>query len=724
MTAVFFLLLILLVAGGVGESVLRLLGVVPESRLDRFVLCTALGLGILSYVVLLLGLLGYLTSGAVTGALMVLLVVSRVSGVPVFRRCGVQGRGAGSSCEGVIGNPTTLSPDAPTTRSPLSLFTGIVLTLIGALTLLNCYVPPGAHEWDSLSYHLANPKVFLQGGRIVFLPTDHHSNFPFMMQMLFMVGLLFQGYALANLFHFVTGALCVAAVVAIGRRHFTPTAGLIGALIVATTPLVIWESSTAYVDMGFALYVLLAAAAALEFRVGRDGRWLALCGVLMGFALSVKTLALIPFVLLALLLLAERHRLKAVGLYLACAVVVGCPFYVKSWILTGNPVYPFAYSVFGGRYWDARLAATYASEQRGFGLNGRPVKVEEDLGNIPRRYEPPGLVDRVRNLLVAPFALVAYPRLFYNYNDVGFASQLGFLFLALPPLLFLAGGVPPSYPPACGGRKGGEARWFAALVLLWFVVWSQSMQYVRYLLPLLPLLALIGGEGACRLMERGRAFRWPVGAAIVLQFGLTLSFFLPQLPEQFRRAFNPAAREEYLIRSVNIYASQQWLNRNTPRDAGVVLFEETRGFYLDRPYLWGNAPHSLYIPYDRFRDGREMADWFLARGYRYALVNLQFSPYSQSQEGRDRLKQAMAEGSIARLMLEWYDPKMSRDERWRQILGDAMWNGGAVYIPEASFNRTVVLEFRPKQQSVFGVQVFRCSGVRDGLLEHRAREGA
>lgn len=50
---------------------------------------------------------------------------------------------------------------------------------------------------------------------------------------------------------------------------------------------------------------------------------------------------------------------------------------------------------------------------------------------------------------------------------------------------------------------------------------------------------------------------------------------------------------------------------------------------------------------------------------------------------------------MAKLMLEWYDPKTLRDEHWRWLLADAIWNGGAVYVPEASSRGAVVLEFRP-----------------------------
>src|SRR5262249_36748503 len=147
------------------------------------------------------------------------------------------------------------------------------------------------------------------------------------------------------------------------------------------------------------------------------------------------------------------------------------------------------------------------------------------------------------------------------------------------------------------GTASVAARWTGALAALWFLVWSQTMQYVRYLIPLLPLLALMGGEGAERLSRRQPAFRAVVWAALVVQAALSILYFggkvivhnptgrqVQSTPGQWEIARDPEAREEYLTRTVNSYAAEQWINTYAPSNQGVVLFEEDRGFYLNRPY--------------------------------------------------------------------------------------------------------------------------------------------
>src|SRR5262249_38671552 len=160
--------------------------------------------------------------------------------------------------------------------------------------------------------------------------------------------------------HFAAFLMCIAAMFWIARRNFQPDAGAVATVALATTPIVVWEAGAAYIEMGLALYVLLAIGAILEFRKSDNPRWLYLAGILVGLALSVKALALVPFTIILLLLAVDRKRAVQIAKFAAVGVVVGSPYYIKSWVWTNNPVYPFAYSIFShSRYWNGELAAGY-----------------------------------------------------------------------------------------------------------------------------------------------------------------------------------------------------------------------------------------------------------------------------------------------------------------------------------------------------------------------------
>ncbi|MGC8667272.1 MAG: ArnT family glycosyltransferase [Chthonomonadales bacterium] len=704
MMAIAEALCILALAHGVGLAVLRSLAVKLDRAGERIAYATALGLGVIAYGVLAIGLAGQLTAGGLFALTAVLGCASAAVLIGVGKA-----RIRDPFPNFLPGRPTKENEpcalSAGDTPGRADLHSGgtnpaafgsrlVVATAVAALLVLaliamiNCFVPPGAHEWDALSYHLAAPKVFIRQHRIVYLPTDHHSNFPFTVEMLFTAGLLLQGYALANLMHFSMGVLCIVLLWTMGRRYFGPAAAALAALVFATAPIVVWEAGSAYIELGLTLFSLASIAALLRYEESRLPSWIALAGVLAGFALSVKALALIPFAASALILGFLRPGLKRWGLFVGIALAVGSPFYIKSWIWTGNPVYPFAYRIFGGRDWSADRAAAYAAEQQSFGQSGNRTTVADDANGLAAVYSKPSVAQRLRNLILAPFDLVALPSLFYNHNDPGVRTHLGFLWLSLAPLALLT------------RRRLIPCKAFAilaAIALLWFLAWDLSMQYVRYLIPVLALASLIGGAAAESLVEGRRVFGGAVGAAVVVQFLFTLLYYGPTLPAQWIRASDASAREEYLERSVNCYGAEMWINQHTPKDAGVVLFEDTRGFYLDRPYLWGNSPHSAYIPYERFHSGRDMADWFLAHAIQYAILNLQFAPANDGPDARMALIEAVQNGTTPRLAMEWYAPERQQGEKWRALVGDAMRTGAAVPIPEACSRATVVLRFTPRE---------------------------
>ena len=94
-----------------------------------------------------------------------------------------------------------------------------------------------------------------------------------------------------------------------------------------------------------------------------------------GFALGTKLLALaVPTFAIGALVVALRNEPKRgaawlrIGGFALLAAAVAAPWYLKSYLWTGNPVYPFYYELFGGRYWTPQRAHEYALAQQAFGM--------------------------------------------------------------------------------------------------------------------------------------------------------------------------------------------------------------------------------------------------------------------------------------------------------------------------------------------------------------------
>jgi hypothetical protein len=265
----------------------------------------------------------------------------------------------------------------------LVVYLSVVFLVTFALTL----APPNGADYDSLTYHLAAPAQYLRAGGIVELPYDHHTYFPFTMEMLFLLGLALQGPVLAKLFHWLMLPLCCFALIALGRRHLTTRAGLFGAALFASIPLVQSEATTAYVDLGFTAFVLLAFLCFANWlssheseessSVTNGGWWLAWSGVFCGFAIGTKYLGFLTFGWLGLwalgtMLRRRNFQFKPLLLFAVYAIVLGGGWYVRNWLWTGNPVYPFAYEIFGGRGWTAQMAADYTRDQAAYGFGRSP----------------------------------------------------------------------------------------------------------------------------------------------------------------------------------------------------------------------------------------------------------------------------------------------------------------------------------------------------------------
>lgn len=661
MKALLLWLAALWIACGIGSLLLSRVQVLQTRPLERSVYGTAIGLGVAAYGVLFLGLSGLLSFWPVTVWWLVLAGVG----------FGSMLRNARDGLAAV----RAWKPGIPRSLPSLAAaFCVVVVCLSASLCLLACYRPSMGREWDAIAYHLADPKVFLMESRIRSLPTEHHSNFPFTVEMLFTAGLLYEGTALANLSHLAMALLTVGAMVTYSARLSAPSAGWIASALFMTTPIVVWEASTAYIDIGFGLYSLLAGLAVIS--AGHAGsserrQWICLAGVMMGFALGTKYLALLPLVLYGGLLLFRRVPLKEAAVYAGIALVIGSPWYIKNVVLTGNPVYPFFYRLFPqSRYWSADRAATYQAEQDHFGY-------------LHSLKQP---VASARNLIQTPWRLLADADRYANAGDYTFSVLYGGLYTGFCFSLAFFRRLP---------RAVSEVLLLGVLQLIaWFFV----AQIGRYIVSMLPFFGLASGYAAYRLLDcrewavppLARAgVRTLVAALLIGQTALFL-WSVTLLPTNQReaeaRGLLPTAlsateavnyvlsgekTEEALLTGLDIYKATDWINTNTDRSDGVLLLEETRGFYLDRPYLWGNGEHSAYIPYETMRDGAALNAWLAQQGIRYALINLKFCPLRE-------LDPQLRDGVFGReqeAFQRWYATPSSAPGTWRYVLADAIREG-------------------------------------------------
>jgi len=550
MVAIIPYILIMWVCAGFGAWVLRRLRTSDATLAEELPFASAIGMGALAYLILGAGLLGHVELRAVLLELLVLAAISWRDMLRLAQRL-----------------PPAFARLAPWRQAPLPVV--IFLLAVFLLTLIGALAPATDSDYDSLVYHLTMPKLCVRDGSIHPVPWLTHSNFPFTIEMLYTLGLLAHDQSLAKLFHFGCGWLTVIAIFGFARRWWGALAGWLGAAIFAAVPLIGWQMMTAYVELGLALYVFLAIAALARVADGQEQAsarcgWLCVAALMCGWALGVKMLggAVLIFALAALLWglrSASRPRATQLAAFALIAAAIASPWYIKSYLWTGNPVYPFFYGLFGGRLWTAERARAYTEAQKAFGMGAGPL-----------------------NFLLLPWNLTMHSRSFFDLPSTlrafnVYVTVFGPGFLALLPTLALTGRVGPA---------GRLALWFA---LAFGVIWFLSTQNGRYLVPILPGLSACCGVAAARLFHRRGLVSSATGLALslVLLSGLAPAYMLAA--PAVRVALGEESQSDYLARVSATYHLFKQVEAATPPSARIMLLgDEPRTFYLDRDSLLGD----------------------------------------------------------------------------------------------------------------------------------------
>ncbi|MBI4874855.1 MAG: hypothetical protein HY822_09520 [Acidobacteria bacterium] len=390
---------------------------------------------------------------------------------------------------------------------------------------------------------------------------------------------------LVNLEH----ALLLLLVLVYAARELRKKNGWIpGALFLLSSPMLMWVSKIEYADLALAAY--FGVAAALLFHSLRRGADLAVpAGLVLGLAASVKLQAHVlaacvglGFGLASLLrgngIRATARTLAILGLM---AVVCCGGWWLRSWVATGSPAYPF----FLPRHPD--VAALLLNDAH-LGL-GRDWKA----------------------FLLLPWRMLVGPP--GAFGDTFVFGAPGLLLLAAaafhrrrppPEVLFLIAAM-------------------GACLLLWFFK-SQSMRYLMGVLPMGAILFLW-------LLPR----RIPVLVTAVL--ALLALHATVQTSTCLRRGLLPAQRQQTLAAALPDYSVARELNRYaSPADSTYLLFCEQCGYYV-HSRTWGDWFGER--GYSWLADGTRSADDVLKRlreaGFRWLLVSRDRARPSASVFGWD-----------------------------------------------------------------------------------------
>jgi hypothetical protein len=534
--ALALLAVILFLSVGLGRKVERWLKLEDLTFLEQVVFGLPIGLGALAYGVMTLGLIGLLQPWVILLYLVIVGIWAHQEWSEVSTRLPVWVIQLWQAWRRLsLG------------KKAVCLLGGLIL----ACSVVQALAPPW--DYDGLMYHLHGPKLFLQAGRILLLP-DTWANYPFTLEMLYTLGMAFGSDTFARLIHLIYGVLLVLATFCLGRRYLGGDEGWIAVVILLGVPILPFWASLAYTDMA-GLYEFLAMYALVLWKENQQRRWLVLAGLMMGWALGSRYLAVGGLGVLGLWVIWQCRYQGLRNIFIngiifgLTAVLLGSPWYIKNWLWSGNPVYPF---FFGGLGWTTeRLDFFNIYQLNSFGT-GRSFL----------------------DYILLPWNLFAQHEKFSTLTATIEIPNILFLLV----LLYL------------WMRRGGGLDGLAGLTMLRFIGWALGPQQFRFLLPMLPAFSLLTTSVLFSLTAHQKSRRWrrvlvPGLAGGMMVATLVYQLFLLNNVAPLGVVLGTESKDAFLRRSTYDYSAIQFAQRHLSSEERVLLMWDGQGYYCDKRCL-------------------------------------------------------------------------------------------------------------------------------------------
>jgi hypothetical protein len=547
-----FAAFLVMIGMGAGRRLLDGLGQTPEHPVDAAAMSMPIGLGLVSLAVLGLGELGWFDRVGLAVLLAVVMELGLVAGLRMLRD--LWRRAAGRD-----------DPDRGGSAAGRILAGLVAVAMVGTAMVATGPVTDG----DALCYHLQVPKVFLMRGAVGFDPDLHETVYPLVTEMLYAVALEFRGPVACRWIQWFLGVALAANVTAMARPALGRRAWWAGA-IVMLAPAISNEMSAPLNDVALAAFGAAAIFAwtRLLDRPGTNAAVVA--GVCGGLAIGVKYPALVLVGLMGAFvwLRGLRGHLEHAGqpsaqsptdagdfrsglgrgratraqwmamaaVYVMATLAVGGWWYLRAYVHTGNPVYPFFRQAFGGAGLDEVLD---------------PIK-------RPMAVTP-------WNLLTALGPLTLAPDRFDS-----FSHQFGPIFL-----LFL--------PVALIERPRRRVLGLAALGYLFLTICLTQRQSMRFVLIALGPLSVAVAYGLSVWSDRKTLAARVLVAMLLGALGLEAGLAMARGRHVVGLIAGRESAESLLSRREPTYLVGRWAARNLPASARVIG-QDHRGFYIPRPY--------------------------------------------------------------------------------------------------------------------------------------------
>jgi hypothetical protein len=441
---------------------------------------------------------------------------------------------------------------------------------------------------DALIHHLAVPKLWINHGGFYEIPWADYAYYPMNIDLLYVICLYFKNDIAPKFIHLAFGIGNGLLVYFYLKNRFGRNWGLLGMVIFITTPIVIWLSTSAYIDLGMTFFTTASVMAFIRWRDSeyKDIKWFLFSCLGMGIALGSKYNALIAWFIVSMLLMLNivrdtRRQTAALQygiLFFVVTALVASPWYLKNYFQTGNPFYPL-FDSFINSFHHHSFQETLQQQ------------VTEKTGQVS--------FFKMREVLYGENfveTLLIPIRMFFQGKDNSYQYFQGYL----NPILILFS------PFIMLNRRYIKDKFCFVIFTVFFIITAffLTAKQVRYILPVLPFLSIIAVMGIKDFLDKvGEGERLDASfrsgkktpsiikvvifaiVAILLIFNLTYLKNRMEIINPFPYVLGKETREAFLKRHLSHYHAVKFINDTLPDDAVVfTMFLGRRGYYLNREY--------------------------------------------------------------------------------------------------------------------------------------------
>ena len=473
----------------------------------------------------------------------------------------------------------------------------VLITMLFSPFLFLPLYPPTV--WDEISYHLPYAKHYVENNGLSVNPFLRYPLYAHNFDLLYALSLLFYDDILAHLIHASAAVLSALGIYSLGALTADKRTGTIAACIFLSSPLVFFLMRTSYIDLGLMLFVFLGYYCVSLWSITKQDYWLYLSGFATGIAVGSKYSGFLYFSMFAIWIAFQSRQFSSVIKFLVPVFIFGFPWYIRNFIISGDPISPFGGEIFGYWLWNK-------------------VDLIGQSENLLKWYGTP---KNVISMLMLPWNLL------FHYGKFGEGAISPWMVAVFPGFFLFKKFV-------------GFNRKLYIFVFVNIIIWFFSTQVLRYLLPVFPMISLLSAIILIYLYDNlikrpinfflqnnsrsRRITKKAIGLVAVFLIILPLLFLDKEIVKAI--SINPLPvtsqmRKKYLSKEIDSFDLLQIANENTSLNIYQVGFENS--FYFAKGKMMGDwfGPARYSIIMDVIGDSKKLYEKLRIMNIQLFLVN-------------------------------------------------------------------------------------------------------